>query len=97
MTHEVDFGKQVRDSGAYFLDGLQELQKRHKEIGDVDGMGLALRAEICTEDGFTQTANFLDKMVDMGLEGNLSIKARNVAWSRMLADITRTSLPLPHH
>lgn len=40
MTHEVDFGKQVRDSGAYFLDGLQELQKRHKEIGDVDGMGL---------------------------------------------------------
>ena len=53
MTHEMDFGKQVRESGAYFLEGLKELQKRHKEIGDVDGLGLALRAEICTEDGFT--------------------------------------------
>lgn len=76
MTHEVDFGKQVRDSGAYFLDGLQELQKRHKEIGDVDGMGLALRAEICTEDGFTPNRELLDKMVDMGLEGNLEYQGQ---------------------
>src|SRR5258705_8416791 len=39
MTHEMDFGRQVRESGAYFLEGLKELQKRHKEIGDVDGLG----------------------------------------------------------
>ena len=31
MTHEVDFGKQVCDSGAYFLDGLQELQNGIKK------------------------------------------------------------------
>lgn len=76
MTHEIDFGKQVRDSGAYFLDGLKELQKRHKEIGDVDGLGLALRAEICMEDGFTPNRELLDKMVDIGLEGNLEYQGQ---------------------
>ncbi|MFC7287810.1 aspartate aminotransferase family protein [Herminiimonas glaciei] len=76
MTHEVDFGKQVCDSGAYFLEGLKDLQKRHKEIGDVDGLGLALRAEICTDDGFTPNRALLDKMVDMGLEGSLEYKGQ---------------------
>jgi 4-aminobutyrate aminotransferase/(S)-3-amino-2-methylpropionate transaminase len=76
MTHEVDFGKQVCDSGAYFLEGLRDLQKRHKEIGDVDGLGLALRAEICTEDGFTPNRALLDKMVDMGLEGTLEYQGQ---------------------
>ena len=74
MTHEMDFGRQVRESGAYFLEGLKELQKRHKEIGDVDGLGLALRSEICTEDGFTPNKALLDKMVDIGLEGGLEYK-----------------------
>ncbi|KQP48559.1 aspartate aminotransferase family protein [Pseudorhodoferax sp. Leaf274] len=76
MTHEVDFGAQVRASGSYFLEGLKELQKRHKEIGDVDGMGLALRAEICTDDGFTPNRALLDKMVDIGLEGTLEYKGQ---------------------
>jgi len=76
MTHEVDFGKQVCDSGAYFLEGLKDLQKRHKEIGDVDGLGLALRAEICEADGFTPNRALLDKMVDMGLEGTLKYKGQ---------------------
>lgn len=76
MTHEMDFGRQVRESGAYFLEGLKELQKRHKEIGDVDGLGLALRAEICTEDGFTPNKALLDKMVDIGLEGGLEYQGQ---------------------
>lgn len=76
MTHEVDFGKQVRDSGAYFLDGLRDLQKRHPEIGDVDGLGLALRAEICQEDGFTPNRELLDRMVDIGLSGDLEYKGQ---------------------
>ena len=71
MTHEVDFGQQVRAAGAYFLDGLRDLQKRHKEIGHVDGLGLALHAEICTDDGFTPNKALLDKMVDIGLSGQL--------------------------
>ena len=74
MTHEMDFGRQVRESGAYFLEGLRDLQKRHREIGDVDGLGLALRAEICTEDGFTPNKALLDKMVDIGLAGDLDFQ-----------------------
>ena len=76
MTAEIDYGKQVRERGAYFLDGLKQLQKRHKEIGDVDGIGLALRAEICTEDGFTPNRELLDKMVDIGLSGTLEYEGR---------------------
>ena len=76
MTHEIDFGKQVCDSGAYFLDGLRDLQSRHPEIGDVDGLGLALRAEICEADGFTPNRALLDKMVDMGLEGTLEYQGQ---------------------
>jgi 4-aminobutyrate aminotransferase-like enzyme len=74
MTAEIDYGKQVRESGAYFLEGLRDLQRRHPEIGDVDGLGLALRAEICTADGFTPNRALLDKMVDIGLSGDLEFE-----------------------
>ncbi|GAA5103562.1 aspartate aminotransferase family protein [Wohlfahrtiimonas larvae] len=71
MTQEIDYEKMVSEKGEYFLEGLRELQKRHVEIGDVDGLGLALRAEICTDDGFTPNKALLDKMVDIGLAGDL--------------------------
>jgi len=61
----------VPEKGAYFLDGLRGLQKRHPEIGDVDGLGLALRAEICQTDGYTPNKELLDRMVDIGLAGDL--------------------------
>ena len=47
LGKEMDYERTVPEKGAYFLDGLRGLQKRHPEIGDVDGLGLALRAEIC--------------------------------------------------
>ncbi len=71
MVSEQDFETRVMRSGAEFLAGLQELQRRHKEIGDVDGLGLALRAEICEADGFTPNRALLDKMVHIGLSGDL--------------------------
>src|SRR5512140_2212745 len=42
MLHEDDYATSVPKKGAYFLKGLQDLQRRHKIIGDVDGLGLAL-------------------------------------------------------
>ena len=36
MLAEKDYEKQIMESGAYFLDGLKDLQKRHPEIGDVE-------------------------------------------------------------
>ena len=71
MFAETDYEAMVTAKGKHFLEGLQDLQKRHPEIGDVDGLGLALRAEICTEDGFTPNKALLDRMVDIGLSGDL--------------------------
>lgn len=71
LGKEMDYERTVPEKGAYFLDGLRGLQKRHPEIGDVDGLGLALRAEICQADGYTPNKELLDRMVDIGLAGDL--------------------------
>ena len=71
MLAETDYETMVMRQGAHFLEGLRELQKRHLEIGDVDGLGLALRAEICEADGFTPSKRLVDRMVDIGLSGEL--------------------------
>ncbi len=76
MMHEEDFATSVPKKGAYFLRGLEELKRRHKIIGDVDGLGLALRAEICAEDGFTPDKAMVDRMVDEALKGDLVHEGR---------------------
>jgi 4-aminobutyrate aminotransferase / (S)-3-amino-2-methylpropionate transaminase / 5-aminovalerate transaminase len=71
MLAETDYEAMVMAKGEHFLAGLRALQKRHPEIGDVDGLGLALRAEICQADGFTPNKALVDRMVDIGLAGGL--------------------------
>ncbi len=78
MTHEVDYGAQVMEKGAYFLEGLKELQKRWPQIGDVDGLGLALRAEICEEDGFTPNKALLNKMEEIAMSGDLDVDGKKM-------------------
>jgi 4-aminobutyrate aminotransferase-like enzyme len=78
LGREMDYERTVPEKGAYFLAGLKELQKKHKEIGDVDGLGLALRAEICTDDGFTPNKALLDRMVDIGLAGELTHRGKPI-------------------
>jgi 4-aminobutyrate aminotransferase/(S)-3-amino-2-methylpropionate transaminase len=68
----------VAASGAHFLDGLRALQRRHAEIGDVDGLGLALRAEICEADGFTPNKRLVDRMVEIGLQGDLDHRGEKI-------------------
>jgi 4-aminobutyrate aminotransferase-like enzyme len=76
MLQEEDYESMTRDKGAYLLKGLRELQSRYKIIGDVDGLGLALRAEICTEDGFTPDKAMTDRMVDEALKGDLEVNGK---------------------
>jgi 4-aminobutyrate aminotransferase-like enzyme len=71
MLGESDFGAEVMDKGAYFLGQLKDLQKRHKIMGDVDGLGLALRIEITAEDGFTPDKAMTDRIVDEAMVGDL--------------------------
>ena len=78
MLAETDYETMVMAKGAHFLSGLQDLQKRHPEIGDVDGLGLALRAEICAADGYTPNKALVDKMVEIGLAGELVYAGRPI-------------------
>jgi 4-aminobutyrate aminotransferase-like enzyme len=72
LMHEEDFATSVLKKGAYFLEGLQDLKQRHKIIGDVDGLGLALRVEICEpHDSFTPSKAIVDRMVDEALKADL--------------------------
>lgn len=78
MVQETDYETMVMTRGAQFLEGLRDLQRRHPEIGDVDGLGLALRAEICQADGFTPNKAMLDRMVDIGLAGELEHQGKRM-------------------
>ncbi len=71
-----NYESEVRRKGAYFLDQLSALKRRYPEIGDVDGIGLALRMEMCEADGFTPSRRLADRMFQIGLEGKLSVEGR---------------------
>ncbi|MBF9235275.1 aspartate aminotransferase family protein [Microvirga alba] len=72
MAQEEDFETTTMQKGAYFLQGLEDLKRRHKIVGDVDGLGLALRIEICEpHDSYTPSKALVDRMVDEALKGDL--------------------------
>jgi 4-aminobutyrate aminotransferase/(S)-3-amino-2-methylpropionate transaminase len=73
---EDDYERMTALKGAYFLNGLRELQRRHRIIGDVDGLGMALRIEVCAEDGYTPDRAVVDRMVDEALKGDLEHDGR---------------------
>lgn len=75
LMEENNYAKAVPEKGAYFLEGLEDLKRRHKIVGDVDGLGMALRIEICEpHDSFTPSKVLVDRMVDEGLKGDLEHK-----------------------
>ena len=55
---------------------MKELEKHHKRIGNVDGLGLALRIECVTEDGYTPDPKLLHDILEEGLKGNLSYNGK---------------------
>ena len=78
MCEEGDYAAKVAEKGAHFLEGLKALQKRWPQIGDVDGLGLALRCEICQEDGFTPNKPLLDRMEEEAMKGDLKAGGRTM-------------------
>jgi len=72
LLEEEDYEKKVSDKGTYFLGRLKELQKKYPQImGDVDGRGLALRIELCKEDGITPNPELTQRISQEGLKGDL--------------------------
>jgi len=76
MLDDEDFETSVMAKGAYLLEGLKDLKRRHKIIGDVDGLGMALRIEICAEDGYTPDKATTDRMVDEALRADIEVNGK---------------------
>jgi 4-aminobutyrate aminotransferase-like enzyme len=72
LIEESDFATIVPRKGEYFKARLKKLQKKYPQMGDVDGLGLALRVEMCEKDGYTPNKELTDKIVELGLSGKLS-------------------------
>jgi len=73
-TH--DFAAEVPKKGKYFLSRLKSLKKKYPQIGDVDGLGLALRIEMCQKDGYTPNKPLTDAIEEIGLSGSLTAGGR---------------------
>ncbi len=72
IMEEYDFAAEVPKKGKYFLERIKKLKKKYPQIGDVDGLGLALRIEMCKEDSFTPDKALTDAMEEIGLSGTLN-------------------------
>ncbi|MBI3529323.1 MAG: aminotransferase class III-fold pyridoxal phosphate-dependent enzyme [Betaproteobacteria bacterium] len=73
LMSETDYETLTREKGAYLLENLRDLKRRYRIIGDVDGMGMALRIEICADDGFTPDKAIVDRMVDEAMKADLDV------------------------
>ncbi len=72
LIEDSDFATSVPQKGKYFLERLKGLMKKYPNIiGEVDGLGLALRVEICQKDGFTPNRELTDEISNIGLKGKL--------------------------
>ncbi len=78
MTEETDFQGGIEKKGKIFLGKLKDLQKKHpKIIGDVDGMGMALRMEIVSPvDGYTPDREMTDRIFHAGMQGIQTSKGK---------------------
>jgi 4-aminobutyrate aminotransferase-like enzyme len=77
MLEDEDYEKLVEEKGSYFLAGLKELQGRHqRSVGNVDGLGLALRIEVCKPDGFSPDRQLTERIFAEGLKGDLEAAGR---------------------
>lgn len=68
---QQQYEKKVMESGAYFLRQLETLKQQHTTIGDVSGLGLALRIEVTKPDRLTPDRALADRIFETGLAGGI--------------------------
>ena len=76
IFEEKDWENEIKEKGELFLDGLKCLEKKYKKIGNVDGLGLALRIECTEDDGFTPNKALCDSLQEEGLKGDLTYQGK---------------------
>ena len=79
MMADHDYEATTQRKGAYFLAQIKDLQRRYpKVIGHTDGMGMALRIEICGGDGFQPDRALTDRIFLEGLRGDLIARGKRM-------------------
>jgi 4-aminobutyrate aminotransferase-like enzyme len=73
LIEESNFAADIPKKGQYFISRMKRLQKKFPQIGDVDGLGLAIRVEMCQKDGYTPNKGLTDAIAELGLNGKLSV------------------------
>jgi 4-aminobutyrate aminotransferase / (S)-3-amino-2-methylpropionate transaminase / 5-aminovalerate transaminase len=72
IFEERDFASEVEQKGAYFLSCLRRLKEKYPQIiGDVDGLGLTLRIEICQGKDKQPGPDLTNRIFHEGLRGDL--------------------------
>jgi 4-aminobutyrate aminotransferase-like enzyme len=74
LIEESDFANQVPKKGEYFVSRLKQIKRRYPQIGDVEGLGLAIRIEMCQKDGYTPNRDLTDAIMNIGLSGKLNVR-----------------------
>lgn len=76
IMEEEDFETSIQAKSRQFLQGLNFLKSKYKNIGDIGGIGFALRIEITEDDGYTPSKRICDFLQEEGLKGDLSYKGK---------------------
>lgn len=71
IIEEEDFEQTIPEKSKRFMDGLLELKRKYKFVGDVGGVGLALRIELTQDDGITPNRELCDNIQEEALKGDL--------------------------
>lgn len=69
---EKTLEKEIQRKSALFMRGLNYLKSKYEEVGDVGGIGFALRMELTQKDGITPNRELCDALQEEGLKGDLS-------------------------
>jgi len=72
VVSSEEFLKKVNETGAYFMDGLRELEKKHKIIGHIDNKGIYTGVELVndreTKEPAVEASTYVrDRAVEEGL------------------------------
>lgn len=91
---EKDYSEMVLEKGNYFLGLLKELKLKHPEVGDVNGLGLALRIELCELDGFTPNRKLAEDVFQLGLNGEIKVDGKEVGLVLALGGYYKNTITL---
>ena len=73
IIKKSDFAKDIPAKGRYLIKRFKHLQKKYPQIGNVDGLGMAVSVEMCKKDGFIPDRDLAQRMFEEGLKGETKI------------------------